>query len=180
MKTIHIFAAFALLTILASCGTNLRPFTQELYDEYGWTEDELRRIQFYVSRDVVLTRQLTTGSTQIVSGEIKIVDGREVEEIIIPAGTPGVFLFSPKSNRLAVSFDDGSDERFLMFGPNPNANNRFVLLASEWDRNSGKVTYEGQSYWVESSVAYASLMVDLRKIQKTKVKSHTASGRKVN
>ncbi|MCB0704984.1 MAG: hypothetical protein KDC34_06730 [Saprospiraceae bacterium] len=180
MKTLNGIIGVLLLTVFAACGPTLRPFTQELYEEYGWTDAELQKIQFYLSRDIVLHRQVSTGTTEIISGEIKIVDGKEVEEIIIREGTPGVFMFSPKSNRLAVSFDDGSDERFLMFGPNPKQNNRFVLLGSEWDRRSGKVSYEGQTYWVDADVAYASLMVDLKKISKTKVKSHTAAGRRID
>lgn len=180
MKILNGFIAITFVFLLASCGPTLRPFTQDLYEEYGWTEADLQRIQFYVSKDIVLRRQLNTGTTEISSGEIKIVDGKEIEEVIIREGTPGVFLFSPKTNRLAVSFDSGSDTRFLMFGPNPKVNNRFVLLGSDWDRRSGKVTYDGQSYWVDSEVAYASLMVDLKKISKTKIKSTTASGRRID
>ncbi|MBR9919766.1 MAG: hypothetical protein GYB31_02940 [Bacteroidetes bacterium] len=180
MKSLHIILAVFLVALFSACGPTLRPFTQELYEEYGWTENELQKIQFYLSKDIVLRRQINKGSTEIISGEVKVIDGKEVEQIIIREGTPGVFLFSPKTNRLAVSFDDGSDERFLMFGPNPKVSNRYVLLGSEWDRRSGKVSYEGQAYWVDAEDAYATLLIDLKKINKTKVKSTTASGRRID
>ncbi|MEM0994546.1 MAG: hypothetical protein AAGI49_16040, partial [Bacteroidota bacterium] len=69
---------------------------------------------------------------------------------------------------------------YLMFGPNPKASNRYLLLASEWKKRGGMVTYGGKRYRVDSDDAYATLMVDLRKVRKVSVKSRTAGGRKVN
>ena len=167
------------LLALTACSPRLTPFTQDLHEEFGWSESELKKIQFYVSRTIVLRREFNKGSSEIVSGKIKMVDGRKVEEVVIESGTPGVVLFQPKTNRLAVSFEEGSKERFLMFGPNPKAADKFVLLASSWDRNKGKVTYENKSWYTSTQSAYAALMVDLRKIRRTKVNSRRAGGRSV-
>lgn len=172
-------ALLILLLSLNACGPNLKPFTKSLYEERNWSEEELKRVQFYVSEDIVLRRELAGNSFEVLAGEIKIVDGRKVEEILIKKGTPGGFVFSPKANRLAISFES-SDQRYLIFGPNPKTGGRFVLLASDWNRYQGKVTYEGQKYNVSSRSAYAALMVDLKKIRKTSVSSRTARGRKVS
>jgi len=174
-----IFLGLGLLLTLGACSPRLTPFTQDLHEEFGWSESELQKIQFYLSRPVVLRREFNKGSSEIVSGKIKMVNGRKVEEVVIAAGTPGVVLFQPKTDRLAVSFEDGSQERFLMFGPNPHVNDKFVLLASSWDKNKGKVTYENKSWSTPSNSAYAALMVDLRKIRQTKVNSRRAGGRSV-
>lgn len=173
------FALLALFT-LSACSPTLTSFTQRLYDEYNWSESELKRIQFYVSDDIVLHRELSGGKSEIISGEIKVVDGREVEEVVIRRKTPGVLLFLPKENRFAISFEADGDDRFLVFGPNPKAGNRYSLLASEWRRRGGTVTYEGRKFQVNSSSAYASLMVDLKKVRKISVKSRTVRGRKVD
>jgi hypothetical protein len=180
MKTLKIFA-FALfgLSLLSSCSSKLTYFTQDLQNQYRWTDSELKKIQFYVSRDVVLKRELTGGSSDIVSGKIKVEDGRRIEEVVIRKGTPGAFIFSPKSERFAVSFED-NDENFLMFGPSPKYSDRYVVLASDWDRRSGEVTYSGKKWKVSSEAAYAALLVDLRKISKVDVNSRVAKGRKVN
>ncbi|MCB0633690.1 MAG: hypothetical protein R2824_21120 [Saprospiraceae bacterium] len=181
MKSLYnIFAAAAMLLTLSACSPQLTTFTQRLYDEYEWTETDLKRIQFYVSDDIVMRRQLTGGSSEIISGEIKVVDGREVEEVVIRRKTPGVLLFLPKENRFAISFEAEGDDRYLIFGPNPKAGNRYALLASEWRRRGGTVTYEGRRFDVEASSAFASLMVDLKKIRKTSINSRTARGRRVN
>lgn len=169
-----------LVIALSSCGPTLTPFTQRLYEENNWTESELKRIQFYLSDDVVLRRELSGSKSEIVSGEIKMIDGQRVDEIVIRDGTPGVFMFSPKSDRFAVSFEEGGDERFLMFGPNPKAGDRYVLLASDWNRRTGKVTYAGKKYSVGSNSAFASLLVDLNKTRQVSINRRTARGRTVN
>ncbi|WP_233752626.1 hypothetical protein [Flavilitoribacter nigricans] len=179
-RTYQMFAGLLVLLTLSACSPTLTSFTQRMYDEYDWTESELKRIQFYVSDDIVLRRQLTGGKSEIISGEIKVIDGREVEEVVIRRKTPGVLLFLPKENRFAVSFEADGDDRYLVFGPNPKAGSRYALLASEWRRRSGTVTYEGRKFQVDASSAFASLMVDLKKIRKISVSSRTARGRKVN
>ncbi len=165
---------------LASCSPQLSPFTERLYEEQRWTDDELRRIQFYLSDDIVLRRQFSGADAKIEGGTIKIVGGKQVEEVLIRRGTPGVFLFSPKRNRFAVSFEAGSDTRFLMFGPNPKANGRFALLAADWEREQGTVTYDNRKYQVDAASAWATLLVDLKRMSITSVNSRTAQGRKVN
>ena len=104
---------FALVLIgLSSCGPTLTPFTQRLYQENDWSEPELKRIQFYLSDNIVLRRQVSGGSSEIIRGEIKIVDGQKVEEIFFRKGTPGVLLFKPKEKRFAVSFEENGEESF--------------------------------------------------------------------
>lgn len=163
---------------MSSCGPNLKYFTEDLYDEYNWSDNELKRIQFYVSQDIVLYKGMSDNDTKIRDGKIRVESDRKVEEIVIRKGTPGVFIQSPKEDRFAISFDDGRGQ-FLMFGPNPKANGRFVLLAKDWNRRSGKVSYGGQTYETDSSSAYAALMVDIKRAKKTKYKSKQADGQRV-
>lgn len=165
---------------LSSCSSRLTYFTQDLQNQYDWGEEDLKKIQFYVSKNIVLKRRLTGGSSEIVSGKIKIEDGQKIEEVIVPKGTPGAMIFSPKDDRLAISFEEGNDQRYLIFGPSPKYNDRYVLLASEWKRRGGEITYDGKTWQVSSEEAYAALLVDLRKVEKVDVNSRVAKGRKVN
>ncbi|MEM9887508.1 MAG: hypothetical protein AAF849_16550 [Bacteroidota bacterium] len=174
-----IFGLFIASIFFTSCSPKLTPFTQRLYKENDWTESELKRIQFYLSEDIVLRRDAESSRSRIQDGEIKVINGGEMEKVVIRRGTPGVFVFSPKADRFAISFERG-DDRYLMFGPNPKANNRYLLLASEWKKRGGMVTYGGKRYRVENEDAYATIMVDLKKVRKVAVKSRTADGRKVN
>jgi len=173
----RLFVFLFLAIILSSCN-NLSPFTKSMYDEYGWTESDLKRIQFYLSDDVVLRRELSSGKKEIINGDVKIIDGKRVEVVTIPQGTPGVMEFTPDQKRIAVRFEDGGD-RFLMFGPNPKYSGRYMLLASEWTRSSGKISYEGNEYMAVNNSQLATLMIDLKKLGKTEVNSRTADGVRV-
>lgn len=164
-------------TGLSSCKT-LVPYTDAMKKKYNWTEDQIRRIQFYVSDDIVLQRQLSNNSTEIVQGKIKTIHGRKVDEIIIRAGTPGVLTDIPRENKMMVSFEMG-DDHALSFGVNPNVGDKFVLLASEWNNGVGKVHYTGMEYYTDPDSRYAHLLVDLRKIDKMQVRQRVAGGRKV-
>jgi hypothetical protein len=177
MKVNFLFALLAMLS-LAACTPQYSFFTESLYQKQKWTEADISRIQFYISKDIVLTRALTEGETKISEGKIQIKNGRKVEQVIIRQGTPGVLVLMPKENRFAISFEE-SDDAYLMFGPNPKYDNRFALLAQDWEREKGKVHYKGNLYEVGSESAYASLMVDLRRIGDHEFQSRKAEGRLV-
>lgn len=179
MKKIIVFLVLSMV-VLSSCGSKLRYFTNDLYREFRWTDNELSRIQFYVSEDIVLQRKLSGESARIKDGKIRVVNGSEIEEIVIEKGTPGVFLESPKDGKFAISFDSGNESKFLMFGPNEKANGRYVLLAKDWEKKWGTITYGDKTYETSAASAYAALMVDIKKAQKLRVKSQRAKGNKVN
>ncbi len=178
--TILIFGVF--LVGLSSCGTSgsqKRPFTERLYKDSGLTEKQLEHVQFYIDRDIILYRTIGTNQSSVEEGKITSRGGKKVQEIVIRRGTPGTLVFMPKENRLGISFDSGNANNYLMFGPNSKNNNRYCLLANEWDRNEGTVTY-GPNYWkTPAGSAFATLIVDYKNMQKTNYSSKSPGGRVV-
>lgn len=172
----HLIFLLCLAGTIVSCSPRYTPFTANLRNEYQWTEKDLKSIQFYLSDDIVLWREVRDGDAKIKDGAIKIRDGKRVEEIVFPRRTPGVFLFEPKSNQFAVSFET-SDEKFLMFGPSKRRGADFVLLAADWKRDVGRISYDNSIYFTSDESAYARLMVDLRAAKKLTVKRKTVEGR---
>jgi hypothetical protein len=168
-----------IMILITSCAPSLRYYTKDLQDDSRWTDSALKKIQFYVSGDIFLWRDVTRGESVISNGKIKIIDGREVEEVVIKKGTPGIFLFSPKSNHYAISFDAKDKSAFLVFGPSEKVNNRYVLLAKEWATNYGKVTYGDKMYHTGAESAYVYLMVNVDRSGRTTVSRSAAGGRKV-
>ena len=79
---------------------------------------------------MVLWREVRDGDAKIKDGTIKIRDGKKVEEVVFTRKTLAVFLFEPRLNQFAVSFET-SDEKFLMFGPSKKRGADFVLLAAD-------------------------------------------------
>lgn len=173
-----LFAITVIALGLSSCGKDLRYFTQNMQNEFDWSENDLRRIQFYLSEDIILERSKRGGRTQIKNGQIEVRDDGRVEEIKFKKGTPGTVVFSPKQDRVAVSFEEGAD-KFLMFGPNKKANGRYVLLAKDWDKNKGEISYDGKTYWTTSESAYAALLVQIKNGQDVVYRSRKADGRRV-
>jgi hypothetical protein len=110
-----------------------------------------------------------------------MVDGRQIEEVVIRKGTPGVFLFRPgdSGKNFAVAFEDGDDSRYLMFGPNPTQSNRYNLLAKAWKDGRGEITYDNSTYYTTTQSAMSTLMVDLRRFRNYEKDSRRAKGRKV-
>lgn len=164
--------------VLSSCSKKLSYFTDNLYDEYNWSEEDIKQIQFYLSSDIVLFREAVSDNVNITEGKIKIRDGRKVEEIVFKEGTPGLMIFSPKQNRFAVSFEE--NDKYLMFGSNEKAGGRFVLLAKDWKKRTGEVTYGGETYYTSSASALASLLVDLDTVGKTRYQTQKVKGRTID
>lgn len=176
---IYYLLALSIILLSSACSPKLSPFNQRLVDQNRWTESDLQSIQFYLSKDITLYRDYTSGSSRIESGEIKMIKGRKVEKVVIKKGTPGVALFQPKG-KLAVSFEDNQDDRFLIFGPNPKRGNSYVLMATDWKNRQGKVKYNDRIYYTNAESALASLLVDLKKSKKVSVKSRSAKGRTID
>ncbi|MBK8281967.1 MAG: hypothetical protein IPK94_18045 [Saprospiraceae bacterium] len=175
-----IYTGIALI-ILSSCAPSLSPYTQKLYDRYEWKEADLKKVQFYLSDDIVLRRKAGSGKAEINQGQIKVIDGTRYEIVKFKRGTPGVLLFMPKENRMAISFEEGkaNDANYLMFGPNPTVNNQYVLLAADWDKRSGEVTYQGKKWETSSHSAFAGLEINLKNIDQNNTEARVAKGRTV-
>ena len=176
LKYSVLLSLFAIL--MSSCGPTLRPFTKNMYQDYGWSERDLQNVQFYLSHDIVLKRKASGNESIIKDGKIRVVDAKKVEKIVIKRGTPGTLVFIPKKNRFAVSFDH-DESKYLMFGPSKKVNGKFVLLAQDWDRNVGTMTYNNETYYTTSSSAMAHLLVDIKAASKVRYTREQASGRVV-
>ncbi|MCS6819141.1 MAG: hypothetical protein RMJ53_03255 [Chitinophagales bacterium] len=172
-----IIFSVVLVAALSSC-KNLVPYTESLRQKYNWNENQIKKIQFYNSRQIILQRQLEKDEIAIEGGKIKIRDGKKIEEIIIKRHTPGVAVSIPSRDRLEISFEK-DDNHYLRFGVNPNEGKKFSLLASEWNNGIGKITYHGKTYYTSPDAAYVFLMVDLRKIDRIELNQRVARGRKV-
>lgn len=178
MKTSKITLWVVTLILMSSCAVTQRtPLTKAMTIDYGLTEDRLKSVQFYLSQEVVLKKVKNYGSSEIDRGLVVIEDGSEEDLVIFPEGTPGALLFVTPEGHLAIGFDD--TDGYLMFGPNPKANNRYVLLAKKWDKNSGVVTYRDTAYKVNANSAYATLLMDVSQKNTSRVSTTRARGRTV-
>jgi len=69
MKYLRQLSLLALVVLgMSSCSKDLSPFTKSLYQQNRWSESELSQIQFYLSDDIVIRRQLRDASSAIIRG----------------------------------------------------------------------------------------------------------------
>jgi len=179
-RSSRIFALAAMLLLtFTSCSPKLLPFTQSMYDRYTWNENDIKKIQFYLSKEVVLRNASAQGQSTIVDGKIEDQRRKDIDQVVIPAKTPGVLVYLPKANRFGISFESKGGE-YLMFGPNPKSGGKYVLLAKSWKNRQGKITYGEKTYTADLGASFAHLLVNIKKVNKVGIKQSVAGGRKVN
>jgi hypothetical protein len=142
----------------------------------NFSEAQLKQIQFYLSDDIILQRYLSGSETTITGGEVKIVGGRQIEEIVIPAGTPGV-VTGVAGTILMVSFD--AEGNNLRFGPNQGAGGRYTVMAYDWEGVYGYVMYGNTQYKLSSyhTSNYAHLLLDMERYEEVTKSRTEVSGR---
>jgi hypothetical protein len=112
-----LLASIALVAVALSTQAgckSLVPFTHEIRTEHGLTDDEVKNLQFYVSHGVTLRREIESGGRQVTPGhKLLLVSGKTIEEVFIPAKTPGVAVkVGPRA--IAVSFEPGTSLIFTV------------------------------------------------------------------
>lgn len=176
-QSILIAGAFAGMLFFASCTQYLSPYTSTTQSQTNFDEAQLKKVQFYLNGDIILSRELAASETEISGGEIKIVDGKKVEQILIKSGTPGVIVTAENRDTFLVSFD--ADGSYLRFGANKDYGGKYTLMAKEWKGRAGVVDYAGREWTSTPESIYAYLEVNMEKINNTTVNTKEAGGRTI-
>lgn len=186
MNRLNLCVTLLCLT-LSSCGPSRIYFTVDTKLRLDKAGIGLQKVQFYPSADIVLVRQMSTEEVDVVKGKVKIEGGRKVEEIIIPAGTPGVCEYNDERS-MRVSFDQG-EGKLLVFQVERREGNvvsgsYFKIAAKEWTNLNngsrvGSIDYNGKVFSLVRGQD-SRLMIDKSIISKTERNTSVAKGRKVN
>jgi hypothetical protein len=187
-RILTVILCFAVTTFLFSCGSsrklskNYVPFTRDLKLKLEKDNIDLKQVQFYVDQKLVLSRNLGEQKVEVHSGVVKLENGKYINEVIIPAFTPGI-CESTENDKLMVSFEKGNNN--LAFGPGSGYTfNEFVLYGTEWRNGTASVTFDSNKFRAScgscSDVASATLLVKKNVIDKLDRKSRTLKGRTVS
>ena len=174
MKQIIIFILS--VVFLSSCKT-LTPFTESIRQKNNLSLEDLKNVQFYTSNDILLTREISGSQNQIISGKIKTINNKQIEEIFIPFNTPGLVVDTTKNGRIKVSFSD-SDAKSLTFGTTSNSS-RYVVLAESWTGKEGTVHYGSDTYKTRGLSYDVCLLVNMKELLKITRKYKVEKGRKL-
>jgi len=168
------------LTLLTSC-QNLIPFTNVERTRYNFDEAKLKKLQYYISKEVTLQRGEHSGESQELDsdGTLIVSSSASLDNIAIDAKTPGVCVGVLPGNKLKISFDPSDDNKYLVFG-DPNNNGRYAIMGADWKNGKGKINYGNKVYYIMSGGAGAYLKFEMKKVKDYKKSSTKVKGRKVN
>lgn len=108
-----VVTALASLVLASGC---VRPaFTLATRERHDLSSDDLSRIQFYTSGELVLRREVAVQRSQTGPQGLVLQQGETIEEVVIPAHTPGVVLRAD-GDFLLVGFAPQRPDLSLWFG----------------------------------------------------------------
>lgn len=106
-------------TPTASMGhMDLVPYNSALRKEFGLADKDVKRLQFYVSKDIALQRTADARDSKTIAGGVLKRSGSQViEAVSIPALTPGV-ASEVYPSRIEIMFNPQTPDRSLAFAGN--------------------------------------------------------------
>lgn len=146
----------------------------------------MAQVQFYNSEEIVLARQIGKEEVKVAQGKVRIENGKQIEEIIIPPNTPGICELKDEKT-LKISFDDGEGHSipFLVErrGDMVVSGSYFKIGARKWvttgnGRKVGQLDYEGKVYNLVRGQD-CRLMIDKSVLNRVQRDVHVAKGRKL-
>jgi hypothetical protein len=140
---------------------------------------DVKKVQFYIDQKLVLRRAMGSEKGTVKSGVIVFDNGQYMNELVIPAYTPGVCEWV-NGEDMKVSFDVPG--KTIEFGA-LYANNNFILVGNNWHNGTVDITYDNQLYQVScgscNNVADAKLVVRKNQTFKKDDNAKVVAGRKV-
>ena len=157
------------------------PFTKDLKMRLERENIDLRQVQFYVDQELILSRNLGDVKLEVHSGVVKLESGKYINEVIIPAFTPGI-CDTVNNDKLMVSFEQGANS--LAFGPGSGYTfNQYVLYGTDWKNGTAAITYDSNKFRARcgtcQDIASATLVIRKTAIDKIERKTHIVKGRTV-
>jgi len=170
---------FALLLIIASCGTKV-PYTDQLKEEFDLTPQNMVKVQFFTSSTIILEKSKSSGNqTTGDDGALVSNSNKTQDRIIIPTNTKCVFEKMGDDDAVIVRFEIGTGKTLKFDTRAAQTNGKYYLVANWTENKGGTIEYGNETYNVASGSSSAYLTVILKKLQKTKRKDRIVKGMKV-
>lgn len=195
------------LTALGAVGcASYVPFTQELRDQHHLQTADLKNLQFYNSHTITLRHEVERGGREVTGGhKLLVIAGKQIEEVEIPAHTPGVVVGADDST-LEVSFDEGTSFKFRLRGPEPVSDpvvlrqgfatppdpfpgnspkeeqpeaRRFLGSGNFWLTESGQLTFQGRNWDAIGESMNAHLVISTESLDEVEEQKTVLKGRRL-
>lgn len=155
------------------CASSRVPFTPQLAEQFS--EEDFKGIQFYVSSKIILHRDITSAGQSVTPrGKIVLENGKQIEEVLIKRGSPGVELSQEKGRSITVSFEPPIEnvESFLRFDASKPDGPYYLMMTD--------LKYGTESFQVLEGLQKAYIEVDADRLENIDSHRRTAPGRTVS
>lgn len=178
---IFIWTSLATLLLLGGCVTtpnaDLVPYTNALRAQHNLSDNEVSRLQFYLSDTLELQRQNASSNHRVENGRLVATANRSLERIVVDRGTPGIAT-SVAPTRLGASFSQGTQFAFSPDSRDPTAPYR--LQATPTANGENRVFLYNSPYLVTSGSRLPYLLIDRETLYHSKEKTYRLPGRTLN
>ena len=163
-------------------------FTQELREQVESQKIDIKQIQFYTSRTIILQRVVSSSIVVEDTAKLKQIRQIELERIKIRKNTPGVCI-ETFDNELEIIFEqkDNSSLKFVLSDTSANKAARYKIGAVRWEEEVGVVPYNNNTYYLQPRNNFfqprcneAALKVKRRFLNKWKIKLRRLKGVRVD
>ena len=168
-----IWAGMIVLTMMACKPKSV--FLEANRVELDTSNVELRKVQFFNDKPIILRRKATESDIRQSGGKMVEVDGERVQEILIKKGTKGVIVGN-KNGKLLIAFENG-EGKYLRFYK--NAKNAYQIDADKWVNRRGMISYADMDFAIEAESNDVLLMFREKKKFKSASEQRTVKGMKV-
>ncbi len=165
-----IIQIIALSLILTSC-SRFVPYTSFIHKKNNFSEEQLKKVQFYISGEIVLTKIKNTGDALVDNGKVIIRDAKDVEIVSFKENTPCIISKVIDNDKFLCNFEQGED-RVLLFG-----GDYFSLMSKEWKNKKGTLTYASKIYSTESGNVF--LKIKMKQLRKLKARKRVVRGKRI-
>lgn len=144
-------------------GCMQRPFEHDVRQSYALdtpkADPQLLDLQFFTSERIVLRREQTSRRNKLTAGRVLHRKDRKVDEIVIPAGTPGVAVAATEET-ITVAFSRNAKLVFERRLPDDDTDPEQLYFLRHSVNPEGQriVEVDGRAYRVDRRGANAALM----------------------
>lgn len=184
-----------LTPFLLSCKVH---FTHGTKQDLESNDVNLKKIQYYNSKDIELKRFIDKSETKVASGEVQTNQGRYIEIIRIDKNTPGI-CDSVGEEALFIRFERG-EGKVLRFKRDDSVDDHYILHADQWDPNdideeevpvlesssnyasvgekefTGKIEYGGETYYTRNYSEKPKLKIKKKNTSTTRTETRDVKG----
>lgn len=163
------------LTLFSCSNSRKIAYTSDIQKAHKFSEENLKKVQFYTSEEIVLVQTKQDGDVIISNGKLVVRNNKDIEKIIIPKNTKCVLESIVDDNKFTFSFEVGQG-RVLLFGN--DGEGRFSLMAKGgFENGAGIIPYADKNYVTTNGGAF--LMISAKKLNKLKAKERVIRGRTI-